>query len=126
MKRSSWFVIAALLVSALTLQAGQREGRGRQMDVEHRLDQMQKQLHLTSDQVTKIRPILQDQNRKIEDARVKNQNDGSTSRPSFMNEIRQIRQNSMKRIDSVLTPEQVTKFHQLQRSRGNFQGKTER
>ncbi len=87
---------------------------------------MQKQLNLTSDQVDKIRPILQDQNRRIEDLRTKNQNEGSTGRSSFMNGMRQIRQDSMKRIEIVLTPDQVTKFHQLQRSRGNFQRRTEK
>ena len=128
MKKSSLFVIVALLVSALALQAGQRGGPrpGRHMDVEHRLGRMQKQLNLTSDQVDKIRPILQDQNRRIEDLREKNQSEGSTGRSSFMNEMRQIRQDSMKRIEAVLTPDQVTKFHQLQRSRGNFQGRTEK
>jgi Spy/CpxP family protein refolding chaperone len=126
MKKSSLLVVVALLVSALALEAGQRGGRGRPMDVEHRLGQMQKQLNLTSDQVDKIRPILQDQNRRIEDLRAKNQNDGSTGRSSFMNGMRQIRQDSMKRIETVLTPDQVTRFHQLQRSRGNFQGKTEK
>ena len=127
MKRSSLFVIVALLFSAaLALQAAQGQGRGRHMDVERRLGQMQKQLNLTSDQVDKIRPILQDQNRKIEELRANHQNDGSTDRSSFMNEIRQIRQDSMKRIEAVLTPDQVTKLHQLQRSRGNFQGRSER
>jgi Spy/CpxP family protein refolding chaperone len=126
MKRSSLVIVVALLVSAITLQAGQGGGRGRHMDVEHRLGQMQKQLNLTSDQVNKIRPILQDQNRRIEDLRAKNQNEGSTGRSSFMNGMRQIRQDSMKRIETVLTPDQVTKFHQLQRSRGNFQRKIEK
>src|SRR5215472_13080351 len=125
MKKSSLFVIVALLVSALALQAGQRGGRGRHMDVEHRLGRMQKQLNLTSDQVGKIRPILQDQNRRIEDLREKNQSEGSAGRSSFMNGMRQIRQDSMKRIEAVLTPDQITKFHQLQRSR-NFQGRIEK
>ena len=126
MKKSSLFVIVALLVSALAVQAGQREGRRKHMDVEHRLSQMQKQLNLASDQVNKIRPILQDQDRQIDELRAKSQNEGSTGRSSFMNGMRQIRQDSMKRIEAVLTPDQVTKFRQLQRSRGNFQGKTEK
>ena len=126
MKKSSLFVVVALFVSALALHAGQRGARGRHMDVEHRLGQMQKQLNLTSDQVDKIRPILQDQNRRIEDLREKNQNEESTGRSSFMKGMRQIRQDSMKRTEAVLTPDQVTKFHQLQRSRGNFQGRIEK
>src|SRR5207245_1908694 len=68
MKIFTLFVITGLLAAGLTLQAGQREqGRGRRMDVEQRLSQMQKRLNLTSDQVNKIRPILQDQNRKMAD-----------------------------------------------------------
>ena len=127
MKKAGLFVMVALLISAaLTLQAAQNEGRGRHMDVEHRLAEMQKQLNLTSDQVNKIRPILQEQNRKIDDLRVKNQNDGSADRSSFMNGMRQIRQDSMKRVEAVLSSDQVAKLHQQRRNRGNFQGKTEK
>ena len=127
MKKVSLFLTVALLVSAaLTLQAAQQQWHGRHMDVEHRLSMMQQRLRLTSDQVDKIRPILQDQNRKIEDLREKNQNAGSTDRSSFMSGMRQIRQDSMKRVEAVLTPEQVTKLHQLHHSHGNLQGRTEK
>ena len=126
MKKVSLFVMVALLISAaLTLQAAQRQGPGRHMDVEHRLSAMQKRLNLTSDQVDKIRPILQEEHQKIESLREQNQNAGSTDRSSFMSGMHQIRQDSMKRIEAVLTPDQATKMHQMQRSRGNL-GKTEK
>ena len=126
MKKVSLFVTFALLISAaLTLQAAQHQGPGRHMDVEHRLGAMQKQLNLTPDQVDKIRPMLQEEHQKIEALREQNQNSGSTDRSSFMSGMHQIRKDSMKRIEAVLTPDQTTKLHQLQRSRGNL-GKTEK
>jgi hypothetical protein len=122
MKRFILFVITGLLAAGLILQAGQREkARGRGLDVEQRLSQMQKRLNLTSDQVNKIRPILQDQNRKMEDLRAKNQNGTSTDRSTVRNQIRQVREDSMKRIEAALTPDQVTKLHQQRR--GNAQGR---
>ena len=126
MKKIIPLLVLGLIGIGLTLQARQQGNRGRRMDVEHRLSQMQKQLTLTSDQVEKLRPILQDQDRKMEEVRQKRQSEGSADRSSFMNDVRQIRQDSMKRIEGVLTPDQVTKFHQMQRSRGNFQGRPQK
>jgi Spy/CpxP family protein refolding chaperone len=121
MKRLSLFVAIGLLAAGLTLQAAQgKAGRGRRMDVDQRLTQMQKQLNLTSDQVNRIRPILQEENQKMENLRTKNQNNGSRDRTAVRKEMQQIRQDSMKQIDSVLTPDQVTKLHQ---KRGNSEGR---
>src|SRR5436189_6457955 len=96
-------VTAALVVHAAPQQNQNRQGRG--VDVEKRMTQMQRRLNLTADQVDRIRPILQRENDRMRDLRSKNQNqNGSTDRSTVTNEMRQIRQDSMKQIESVLTP----------------------
>ena len=119
MKRLSLFIVIALLTTGLTLiaQQGNRE-RGR-MNVDQRLSRMQKQLNLTADQVEKIRPILQDESRKMEDLRAKNQN-ASADRSSMRKEMQQIRNDARKHIEQVLTPDQVTKLRQ---QRGKFESR---
>jgi len=119
MKRLSLFIVIALLTTGLTLiaQQGNRE-RGR-MNVDQRLSRMQKQLNLTPDQVEKIRPILQDESRKMEDLRAKNQN-ASADRSSMRKEMQQIRNDARKHIEQVLTPDQVTKLRQ---QRGKFESR---
>ena len=119
MKRLSLFIVIALLTTGLTLiaQQGNRE-RGR-MNVDQRLSRMQKQLNLTADQVEKIRPILQDESRKMEDLRTRNQN-ASADRSSMRKEMQQIRNDARKHIEQVLTPDQVTKLRQ---QRGKFESR---
>lgn len=120
MKRLPLFIVIGLLTAGLTLFAQQGKGeRGQRMNVDQRLSQMQKQLNLTPDQVEKIRPILQDESRKMEDLRAKNQN-GSADRSSMRKEMQQIRTDANKRIEQMLTPDQVTKLRQ---ERGKFEGR---
>ena len=120
MKRLPLFIVFGLLTAGLTLFAQQGKGeRSQRMNVDQRLSQMQKQLNLTPDQVEKIRPILQDESRKMEDLRAKNQN-GSADRSSMRKEMQQIRTDANKRIEQMLTPDQVTKLRQ---ERGKFEGR---
>ena len=120
MKRLPLFIVIGLLTAGLTLFAQQGKGeRGQRMNVDQRLSLMQKQLNLTPDQVEKIRPILQDESRKMEDLRAKNQN-GSADRSSMRKEMQQIRTDANKRIEQMLTPDQVTKLRQ---ERGKFEGR---
>ncbi len=80
---------------------------------------MQKQLNLTPDQVEKIRPILQDESRKMEDLRAKNQN-ASADRSTMRKEMQQIRDDAGTRMEKVLTPDQLTKMRQ---QRGKVEGR---
>ena len=110
-------VTAALVVHAAPQQNQNRQGRG--IDVEKRMTQMQRRLNLTADQVDRIRPILQRENDRMRDLRSKNPNqNGSTDRSTVTNEMRQIRQDSMKQIESVLTPEQAAKLHKEKQRTG--------
>ena len=112
MKRLPLFIVIAFLTAGLTLSAqqGNRE-RGPHMNVEQRLSQLQKRLNLTTAQVEKIRPILQDESRKMEDLRAKNQN-ALADRSAMRKDMQQIRTDARKRIEQVLTPDQVTKLRQ--------------
>ena len=105
--------------SRLQLPFTGTEGYGRGIDVEKRMTQMQRRLNLTADQVDRIRPILQRENDRMRDLRSKNPNqNGSTDRSTVTNEMRQIRQDSMKQIESVLTPEQAAKLHKEKQRTG--------
>jgi len=126
MNKFRLLMVTGLLTTALTLYAAPQQNQNRQgSDVEKRVAQMQQRLNLSSDQAGRIRSILQTENDKIRDLR-SNQN-RSTDRSAATKEMQQIRQDSTKQIESVLTPEQLDKFHQQrnnQTTKGRGRNKT--
>src|SRR5215475_8015235 len=126
MNKFRLLMVTGLLTTALTLHAAPQQNQNRQGgDVEKRVAQMQQRLNLSSDQAGRIRSILQTENDKIRDLR-SNQN-RSTDRSAATKEMQQIRQDSTKQIESVLTPEQLDKFHQQrtnQTTKGRGRNKT--
>ena len=127
MNKFRLLIVTGLLTTALTLHAAPQQNQNRQgADVEKRVAQMQQRLNLSSDQAGRIRSILQTENDKIRDLRSHNQN-GSTDRSAATKEMQQIRQDSAKQIESVLTPEQLDKYHQQrnnQTTKGRGRNKT--
>ena len=122
MKRLILFTVLGLLAAVLALQAapGQNQSqRERGVDVDKRVTQLQQRLNLDSDQTGKIRSILQTENDRIRELRSKNQNTAK-DRSATAKEMQQIRQDSRKQIESVLTKEQVEKLRQ---QRGDRAGK---
>jgi hypothetical protein len=116
MKRVILFALTGLIAAALTLQASPQQGsnsKGHGRTVEQRVAQLQQTLNLTPEQTGKVRTILQTENDKIRSLR-QNNPQNSTGHSEASKEIRQVRQDSMKQIEGLLTKDQVTKLHQQQ------------
>jgi periplasmic protein CpxP/Spy len=92
---------------------GAGEGRGRgMMSPEAMLDHMSKELNLTDDQKTKIKPILEEQSKQMQDARQ------STSDQDPRAKMKQIHENTMSQIRPILTSDQQKKFDEMMSRRG--------
>jgi len=88
---------------------GHGHGRG-MMDPDRQLEHMTKQLDLTSDQQSQIKPILVDRQQKMQ-ALFQNQ---SLSREDRHSQMMAIRQDTNSRIEGVLTDQQKQKFEAMQ------------
>ena len=86
----------------------ERPARGR---VERQLQRMRETLGLTDDQVAKIRPILQNRNKQLDDLRAKSSLPQGIARAK----AREIRRSARQQIDLILTPEQREKQKALRR-----------
>jgi Spy/CpxP family protein refolding chaperone len=101
-----------MLASAPLPQYGGRRVRG-PMTPADQLARMTKQLKLTDEQQAKIKPIIEEQHNKMMDLR----QDTSMSREDRFAKFREIRQESMKKISPILTPEQQKKWEKMQEMR---------
>ena len=85
-----------------------RPARGR---VERELQRMGERLNLTDDQVARIRPILQNRNKQLEDLRAKSSLPQGYARAKAT----EVRRSSRQQIDQILTPEQKEKQKAMRR-----------
>jgi Spy/CpxP family protein refolding chaperone len=85
-----------------------RPARGR---VERQLQRMGERLNLTDDQKARIRPILQNRNKQLEDLRAKSSLPQGYARAKAA----EIRRSARQQIDQVLTPEQREKQKAIRR-----------
>jgi protein CpxP len=94
---------------------GQMGGGGRQgpMSPDERLKAMTKNFNLTADQQAKIKPILEDERKKMMDLR----NDSSGDRQSMRTKMQQIHQNSSDQIRALLDDKQKDKFNKQEQER---------
>ena len=76
--------------------------------VDRRIERLTSQLTLTEDQIKKIRPIIEDEYKKMSALREKMRE--SDDRSAMMEQMRGIRDESNKAIEAVLTPEQAETF----------------
>jgi Spy/CpxP family protein refolding chaperone len=72
---------------------------------------MSKSLDLTDDQVAKIRPILQERNKQLDDLRAKS----SLPQGEARSKATAIRKSARQQIDQILTPEQREKQKAMRR-----------
>ena len=90
------------------------QGQGMQrmgpMSTDERLQHLTRMLNLTSDQQTKIRPILDNESQQMQALR----GDTSMSREDKMTKMRSIRESTMGQITPILTSEQQQKWQQMQ------------
>jgi len=98
-------------------QGGQGHRHGR-MDPDAQLQRMTRQLGLSADQQTQIRPILVDRQQKME-AVWQNQ---SLSQQDRRSQMMSIRQDSNAKIEAVLTDQQKQKFEEMQERHGRHGG----
>ena len=122
-RRYLW--ILALLIAVPTVAAryqgggyggGQGQGGRRgpmAMSPDDQLKRMTKDLNLTSDQQTKIKPILVDQQKKMDDLR----NDSSLDRQTMRSKMMQIRQDTTDQVRAQLDDKQKEKFDKQQQER---------
>jgi len=89
---------------------GGRGGRGGMMNPERRLEMMQKQLNLTTEQTAQIKGIFDESKGKMEELRANTAIAQEDKRPKMM----EIHQHEMEKIKAVLTPDQQTKFAAMQ------------
>lgn len=97
---------------------GQSGRRHQRMDPDQQLARMTKQLGLSTDQQSQIRPILVDRQQKMQ-ALWQNQSLAQSDRRSQMMSIRQ---DSNARIEAVLNDQQKQKFEAMQERRGHRRG----
>lgn len=100
--------IRMLAAAPLPQYGGRRMHRP--MTPDEQLARMTKQLKLTDDQQSKIKPILEEQHQKMMDLR----QDTSMPREERFAKFREVRQESMEKIKPILTPEQQKKWGKIQ------------
>jgi Spy/CpxP family protein refolding chaperone len=83
------------------------------MSTDDRLKQMTKDLNLTADQQTKIKPILDAQQQKMQDLR----NDNSGDRQSMRGKMRQIQDDTNMQIRNLLDDKQKETFDKQEQER---------
>ena len=126
-QRKYFWILAVLLgipflvTGARTAQAqgggegGPRGGESRRgpMSPDDRLKQLTKDFNLTADQQTKIKPILVDSQKKMDDLR----NDSSGDRQAMRGKMMKITQDTNTRIRALLDDKQKEKFDKQEQER---------
>jgi Spy/CpxP family protein refolding chaperone len=83
------------------------------MSPDEQLKRMAKDLDLTADEQTKIKPILVDEQKKMEDLR----NDAGGDRQAMRQKMMQIRQDRNDQVRALLDEKQKEKFDKMEQQR---------
>jgi len=94
--------------------AGEGQGRGMGMNPDAMLEHMSKELNLTDDQKTKIKPILEDQSKQMQDLR----QNTSASEQDRHAKMKQIHESTMSQLRPILTSDQQKKLDEMMSHRG--------
>jgi Spy/CpxP family protein refolding chaperone len=89
------------------------ERGGKRMDPQKRVQRLTKELKLNSDQQSKVRDILQDQQKQFENLR----GDTSTSQQDRRSKMMELRKSTDDQVRAVLNPDQQKKFDKMQEKR---------
>lgn len=112
---ASLLMALALCGTALYAQAPNGMGQGGAippkgpMSADQRLQHMTQMLNLTTDQQTKIKPILENESQQMQALRA----DTSMTREDKFGKMRAIRQTANSQINPILTTEQQQKWQQM-------------
>jgi len=122
MNKNRRIVIGSLLFGlAITLTARPALAQEQQATAESRLEEMSKQLNLTDDQRTKLKPILQDEAQQLQAVH----NDASLSQDQKKAKAKEIHAESKPQINSVLTPDQQKQWKEMKKKAKEQRGKSE-
>lgn len=77
-------------------------------------DQIAKELSLTDEQKTKLKAAIEDQQAKMKALR----EDTSLSAEDKKAKAKELREGMQAKMKEILTPEQLTKWHEMQKNRG--------
>ena len=121
MSQSRWSILAILVLSAAGVTFAQTSPQAPAADkqagmhqkgesAEQHLQMLSEKLNLTDDQKAKLKPILQDQMQQMKAVR----EDTSLSEDQKHAKMKSIHESLHEQINAVLTPEQQTKFKEMQ------------
>jgi Spy/CpxP family protein refolding chaperone len=105
-------------------QAGQgsgmegHTGRHQMPSVDDQVKHMAKKLNLSDDQQAKLKPILEDQRKQMEQIR----DDSSLSREDRFSKMKSVHENSASQIKALLNDDQQKKFDKMQAERREHMG----
>ncbi len=123
MKIAKISVITALVAGSLlacatlaTAQDAKESKKGRGPSVQQRLDQMSEQLNLTDAQKPKVKAVLEENAKKMQELR----GDTSLSQEQRREKMQAMREEQTKKFKEILTPEQYEKYQKM--PRGGRQG----
>lgn len=91
-------------------EAGQ-PAPGPRFSIDQRVQRYTQQLNLTQEQQTKLRALLEEEQKKIQELRTNT----AVAPPERMSKVRQIREETNNKIREMLTPEQREKFDAMPR-----------
>jgi len=125
MNRFRLLAIGTMMMLSLTVVAQQTTRPGGVPTVQGHLKVLTEKLALTSDQQTKIKPVLQE----LHDATLKVVQDESMSQEERMGKVRASREKADKKIREILNDDQKKKLDQLEHEphpelHGNLNGAT--
>ncbi|HET7623655.1 MAG TPA: hypothetical protein VFM25_00200 [Verrucomicrobiae bacterium] len=123
-KTMAVIAIAGLLALSPSLRAqtstnnttGRRGMRG--MSVETQMTRLDEQLKLTDEQKPKVKAVLEDQNKKMQELF----GDSSVSREDRRTKMQSIREDSNKKLKEILTSDQYKKYQDYEKERRNRRG----
>lgn len=132
MKRLYWIFTILIVSFSLTAfgqagqdtQSGEGGGHGRGagrggMNADAQLERMSQTLNLTDDQKTKIKPILQNQDKQMHEL----MQDTSLSQEDRRSKFQEIRRNTMSQIKPILTSDQQKKLESMHERGGEGHGR---
>ena len=102
------------LVTAQDAPKDAPKGGKKGFTVEQQMERMTEQLTLTDEQKPKVKAVLEETSKKMEPIRA----DSSLDRDARMEKMKPIMEEQNKKMKDILTPDQFTKYQEMQQRRG--------
>lgn len=118
--KHSVLVFALLLIGAAPAWARQQSGADQQREeVQQRLERIKERLALTPQQVEQMRPVLEDEVRRLKAVREKYDGSGQSrrARREIARELRDIRSAADERLQKILTEQQMAEMKKIREER---------